>query len=122
MKNHLDCLMNFYLIGGKKMSSSKGIGLKAHDLVKILPPQLDVFFLPEAELSHKVILIQSKQTQFRFFLMIIKKQPMHISRKAMMIWQELLNYRKLAKFKNRPNCAFFGFCPMGANAQHGRGN
>lgn len=27
----------FILIGGKKMSSSKGIGLKAHDLVKILP-------------------------------------------------------------------------------------
>ena len=27
----------FILIGGKKMSSSKGVGLKAHDLVKILP-------------------------------------------------------------------------------------
>lgn len=27
----------FLLIGGRKMSSSKGIGLKAHDLVKILP-------------------------------------------------------------------------------------
>jgi lysyl-tRNA synthetase class 1 len=33
----------FILIGGKKMSSSKGIGLKAHDLVKILPPQLGRF-------------------------------------------------------------------------------
>ncbi len=29
--------IEFLLIGGKKMSSSKGIGLKAHDLVKILP-------------------------------------------------------------------------------------
>lgn len=28
----------FLLIGGKKMSSSKGRGLKAHDLVKMLPP------------------------------------------------------------------------------------
>jgi lysyl-tRNA synthetase class 1 len=33
----------FILIGGKKMSSSKGIGLKAHDLVKILPPSMGRF-------------------------------------------------------------------------------
>jgi lysyl-tRNA synthetase, class I len=33
----------FLLIGGKKMSSSKGVGLKAHDLVKILPPQVGRF-------------------------------------------------------------------------------
>lgn len=33
----------FVLIGGKKMSSSKGLGLKAHDLVKILPPSLGRF-------------------------------------------------------------------------------
>ena len=33
----------FVLIGGKKMSSSKGLGIKAHDLVKILPPQLGRF-------------------------------------------------------------------------------
>lgn len=33
----------FVLIGGKKMSSSKGLGLKAHDLVKILPPELGRF-------------------------------------------------------------------------------
>lgn len=33
----------FILIGGKKMSSSKGIGLKAHDLVEILPPSVARF-------------------------------------------------------------------------------
>lgn len=33
----------FLLIGGKKMSSSKGIGLKAHDLVNILPAELARF-------------------------------------------------------------------------------
>ncbi len=33
----------FLLIGGKKMSSSKGLGLKAHDLVKILPPSVGRF-------------------------------------------------------------------------------
>ena len=33
----------FILIGGKKMSSSKGIGLKAHDLVEILPPEVGRF-------------------------------------------------------------------------------
>lgn len=33
----------FLLIGGKKMSSSKGVGLKAHDLVKILPAEIARF-------------------------------------------------------------------------------
>lgn len=33
----------FLLIGGKKMSSSKGIGLKAHDLVNILPAEVARF-------------------------------------------------------------------------------
>lgn len=33
----------FLLIGGRKMSSSKGRGLKAHDLVNILPPQVARF-------------------------------------------------------------------------------
>lgn len=33
----------FILIGGKKMSSSKGLGLKAHDLVDILPPSVGRF-------------------------------------------------------------------------------
>ena len=35
--------IEFLLIGGRKMSSSKGIGLKAHDLVKILPAQVARF-------------------------------------------------------------------------------
>lgn len=33
----------FLLIGGRKMSSSKGLGLKAHDLVKILPAEVARF-------------------------------------------------------------------------------
>ena len=33
----------FLLIGGQKMSSSRGVGLKAHDLVKILPPSVARF-------------------------------------------------------------------------------
>lgn len=33
----------FLLIGGRKMSSSKGVGLKAHDLVKILPAEVARF-------------------------------------------------------------------------------
>src|SRR3989344_2890948 len=35
----------FILIGGRKMSSSRGIGLKAHDMVKILPANLGRFLL-----------------------------------------------------------------------------
>ncbi|MGA2968006.1 MAG: lysine--tRNA ligase [Candidatus Levyibacteriota bacterium] len=38
----------FILIGGKKMSSSKGVGLKAHDLVKILPPEVGRFLFARA--------------------------------------------------------------------------
>jgi lysyl-tRNA synthetase class 1 len=33
----------FVLIGGRKMSSSKGIGLKAHDLTEIMPPAIGRF-------------------------------------------------------------------------------
>ncbi|OGH08887.1 MAG: lysine--tRNA ligase [Candidatus Levybacteria bacterium RBG_16_35_6] len=33
----------FVLIGGKKMSSSKGLGIKAHDLVRILPSEVGRF-------------------------------------------------------------------------------
>jgi len=33
----------FILIGGKKMSSSRGLGLKAHDLIEILPPEVGRF-------------------------------------------------------------------------------
>jgi lysyl-tRNA synthetase, class I len=33
----------FLLVGGKKMSSSKGLGLKAHDLVNILPAEVARF-------------------------------------------------------------------------------
>lgn len=33
----------FLLIGGRKMSSSKGLGIKAHDLIGILPPELGRF-------------------------------------------------------------------------------
>lgn len=33
----------FILTGGRKMSSSRGIGVKAHDLVKILPPAVGRF-------------------------------------------------------------------------------
>lgn len=35
----------FILIGGRKMSSSRGIGLKAHDMVKILPANVGRFLL-----------------------------------------------------------------------------
>jgi len=38
----------FILIGGKKMSSSKGLGLKAHDLAKILPPEVGRFLFAKS--------------------------------------------------------------------------
>jgi len=39
----------FFLIGGKKMSSSKGLGLKAHDIVKILPPEIARFLFARTD-------------------------------------------------------------------------
>ena len=41
----------FILIGGKKMSSSKGVGLKAHDLVKILPADVARFLFINADIG-----------------------------------------------------------------------
>ena len=41
----------FILIGGKKMSSSKGLGLKAHDLVKILPSSAARFLFVRSDIK-----------------------------------------------------------------------
>jgi lysyl-tRNA synthetase class 1 len=41
----------FILIGGKKMSSSKGVGLKAHDLVKILPAEIARFLFVSSDIE-----------------------------------------------------------------------
>lgn len=41
----------FILIGGKKMSSSKGVGLKAHDLVKILPASVARFLFVSSDIK-----------------------------------------------------------------------
>ncbi|MBI3397371.1 lysine--tRNA ligase [Candidatus Woesebacteria bacterium] len=40
----------FILIGGKKMSSSKGLGLKAHDLLNILPPPVARFLFAKQDI------------------------------------------------------------------------
>lgn len=39
----------FLLIGGRKMSSSKGLGLKAHDLTKILPAEVARFLFARSD-------------------------------------------------------------------------
>lgn len=44
----------FLLIGGKKMSSSKGLGLKAHDLTKILPPEVGRFLFIRADYREQI--------------------------------------------------------------------
>jgi len=41
----------FILIGGRKMSSSKGIGLKAHDLPNILPAEVARFLFVSADIK-----------------------------------------------------------------------
>ena len=44
----------FILIGGKKMSSSKGLGLKAHDLINILPAELGRFLFARSDYREQV--------------------------------------------------------------------
>lgn len=39
----------FFLIGGKKMSSSKGLGLKARDLTSVLPPAIGRFLFTRTD-------------------------------------------------------------------------
>ena len=44
----------FILIGGRKMSSSKGIGLKAHDITKILPAEIARFLFTRTKYKEQV--------------------------------------------------------------------
>lgn len=43
----------FVLIGGRKMSSSKGLGIKAHDLVNIVPAELGRFLYARANIKQQ---------------------------------------------------------------------
>jgi lysyl-tRNA synthetase class 1 len=44
----------FFLIGGKKMSSSKGLGSSAYDVSKILPPYLLRFLMVRIQINHAI--------------------------------------------------------------------
>ena len=44
----------FFLIGGRKMSSSKGLGVKAHDLVKMLPPEIGRFLFTRTDYRQQI--------------------------------------------------------------------
>ncbi|MFH0864142.1 MAG: lysine--tRNA ligase [Candidatus Gottesmanbacteria bacterium] len=44
----------FFLLGGQKMSSSKGIGFKAHDLIGILPPNVARFLFVRTDYQQAI--------------------------------------------------------------------
>jgi lysyl-tRNA synthetase, class I len=44
----------YFLIGGKKMSSSKGLGLRARDVVEILPPELVRFLFLRTDYKEQI--------------------------------------------------------------------
>ena len=44
----------FFLIGGKKMSSSKGLGSSASDMLEILPPELLRFLMVRTKMSQAI--------------------------------------------------------------------
>lgn len=52
----------FFLIGGKKMSSSKGLGSSAEDMLNILPPQLLRFLMVKTKLTTAINFDPSQDT------------------------------------------------------------
>src|SRR4030042_3922197 len=44
----------WFLVGGKKMSSSKGVGCKAHDITKIFPPEVARFLFTRADYKEAI--------------------------------------------------------------------
>lgn len=44
----------FFLIGGRKMSSSKGLGVKAHDITKFLPPEIARFLFVRTNYKEQI--------------------------------------------------------------------
>ncbi len=49
IENPYNLPYEFFLIGGKKMSSSKGLGLKARDLTSLLPPEVGRFLFTRTD-------------------------------------------------------------------------
>ncbi len=44
----------WFVVGGKKMSSSKGVGFKAHDITKIFPPEVARFLFTRADYKEAI--------------------------------------------------------------------
>jgi lysyl-tRNA synthetase, class I len=54
IQNPYNLPYEFFLIGGKKMSSSKGLGLKARDLTILLPPSIARFLFVRTEYKQAI--------------------------------------------------------------------
>lgn len=52
----------FFLLGGQKMSSSKGVGFKAHDLIKILPESVARFLFARTDYKQAINFDPAGQT------------------------------------------------------------
>ncbi len=57
----------FFLISGQKMSSSKGLGFKAHNLVKILPPAVARFLFVRTDFRQAINFAPEGETIPRLF-------------------------------------------------------
>ncbi len=53
-KKPLKLVYEFFLSGGKKMSSSKGIGVNGEDLLEVLPPQIARFLMIKTDPNQQV--------------------------------------------------------------------
>ncbi len=53
-KKPLKLVYEFFLSGGKKMSSSKGIGVNGEELLEVLPPQIARFLMIKSDANQQV--------------------------------------------------------------------
>ncbi len=72
----------FFLIGGKKMSSSKGLGSSASDMLEILPPQLLRFLMVKTKLNKAIDFDPSGGTIPNLFDEYQKAADVYFSRSA----------------------------------------
>ncbi len=60
--NPFDIPYNFFVVGGKKMSSSKGLGVTAKDVSDLLPPELTRLLMLRARPQHEIDFIPDGDT------------------------------------------------------------
>lgn len=96
-----DLPYEFFLVGGAKMSSSKGVGVSALEASKMLPPEVLRFLLIRTRLNQAIDFDPSdKDFIFRLFDDFDREQPFFIPRFSLIInWVQMPNIDSLEEGK-----------------------